>query len=40
MLFTIQNGGSLNSSIITHHVFTELGGADIVVSLAFICKAR
>jgi len=32
MLFTIRNGSSLNSSIITHHTFDELGGADIVVS--------
>ena len=32
MLFTVHDGGPLNSSIITHHVFSELGGADIVVS--------
>jgi len=32
ILLTVRNGGSLDSSAITHHVFTKLGGADIVVN--------
>jgi len=35
MLLTVRNGGPLDSSAITHHVFTKLGGADIVVSQMF-----
>lgn len=38
MLFTIRNGSSLDSSIVTNHVFSELGGADIIVSQAFSRK--
>jgi len=38
MLFIIWNGGSLDRSAITHHVFTKLGGADIVVSQMFSPK--
>lgn len=32
MLFTLQKGSSLNSSIITHYEFDSLGGGDIIVS--------
>ena len=40
MLFTIRNGGSLDDSIITHHVFSELGTVDIVVSRAVNRKSQ
>jgi Multicopper oxidase len=32
MLFTLKNGGSLDSSIITHAVFSSNGAADIIVN--------
>ena len=32
MLFTLINGGSLNTSIITHTAFSSIGAADIIVN--------
>ncbi|KAF9516469.1 multicopper oxidase [Hydnum rufescens UP504] len=32
MLFTLKNGGSLNSSIITHAIFPSTGAADIIIN--------